>query len=65
GDANADLAKLLKLPVILVVDATGITRGVAPLVKGYQVFDTDVHIAGVVLNKIAGDRHESKLIQAI
>jgi len=65
GDANADLAKLLKLPVILVVDATGITRGVAPLVKGYQVFDADVHIAGVVLNKIAGDRHESKLVQAI
>jgi cobyrinic acid a,c-diamide synthase len=65
GDANADLAKLLSTPVILVVDATGITRGVAPLVKGYQVFDTDVHIAGVVLNKIAGDRHESKLVQAI
>ena len=65
GDANADLAKLLSTPVILVVDATGITRGVAPLVKGYQIFDTDVHIAGVVLNKIAGDRHESKLVQAI
>ena len=65
GDANADLAKLLKLPVILVVDSIGITRGVAPLVKGYQAFDNDVNIAGVILNKVAGDRHESKLIQAI
>ena len=65
GDANADLAKLLKMPVILVVDATGITRGVAPLVSGYQAFDKDVNIAGIILNKIAGDRHESKLIQAI
>jgi len=65
GDANADLAKLLKMPVVLVVDATGITRGVAPLVSGYQAFDKDVNIAGIILNKIAGDRHESKLIQAI
>jgi len=65
GDANADLAKLLKMPVILVVDTTGITRGVAPLVSGYQAFDKDVDIAGVILNKIAGDRHESKLVQAI
>ena len=65
GDANADLAKLLNLPVIMVVDSTGITRGVAPLVKGYQDFDSNVVIAGVILNKVAGDRHESKLIQAI
>ena len=65
GDANADLAKLLNIPVVLVVDATGITRGVAPLVSGYQAFDKEVVIAGVILNKIAGDRHESKLIQAI
>ena len=65
GDANADLAKLLDLPVVLVIDATGITRGVAALVKGYQAFDTDVNIAGIILNKVAGERHESKLIQAI
>jgi cobyrinic acid a,c-diamide synthase len=65
GDANADLAKLLDLPVVMVVDSTGITRGVAPLVKGYQDFDSNVTIAGVILNKVAGDRHESKLIQAI
>jgi cobyrinic acid a,c-diamide synthase len=65
GDANADLAKLLNIPVILVIDATGITRGVAPLVSGYQSFDRDVNIAGVIFNKVAGERHESKLTQAI
>lgn len=65
GDANADLAKLLNIAVILVVDATGITRGVAPLISGYQAFDKDVNIAGVILNKVAGERHESKLVQAI
>ena len=65
GDANADMAKLLDVPVVLTIDTTGITRGVAPLVKGYQDFDTDVKIAGVILNKVAGQRHESKLVQAI
>lgn len=65
GDANADLAKLLNIPVILVMDSTGITRGIAPLVNGYQAFDKDVRIAGIILNKIAGDRHQSKLIQAL
>jgi cobyrinic acid a,c-diamide synthase len=65
GDANADLAKLLNLPVILVVDTTGITRGVAALVKGYQDFDKNVNIAGVILNKVAGVRHESKLVAAL
>ncbi|WP_190600242.1 cobyrinate a,c-diamide synthase [Candidatus Vesicomyidisocius sp. SY067_SCS001] len=65
GDANADLAKLLMTPVILVIDSTGITRGVAPLLSGYQVFDKEINIAGVILNKVASERHESKLIQAI
>lgn len=65
GDANADLAKLLNIPVVLVIDSTGITRGVAPLLSGYQAFDKNVDIAGVILNKVASERHESKLIQAI
>jgi len=65
GDANADMAKLLDTGVILVIDANGITRGVAPLLIGYQAFDAKVKINGVILNKVAGDRHESKLVQAI
>ncbi len=64
GDANADLAKLLNVPVILVIDVTGITRGIAPLLTGYQEFDKGVNIAGVIFNNVAGDRHELKLTQA-
>ena len=65
SDCNAALAKLLDLPIILLVDAKGITRGIAPLLHGYKTFDEDIHIAGVVLNKVAGDRHERKLRDAI
>jgi cobyrinic acid a,c-diamide synthase len=61
SNSNAALAKLLDLPVILVLDARGMTRGIAPLILGYQAFDRDLKIAGVILNKLGGHRHESKL----
>lgn len=61
SDSNAALAKLLFAPVILVVDCEGMTRGIAPLLRGYLDFDVEVHIAGVVLNKVRGKRHEDKL----
>jgi len=65
SDSSAALAKLLGAPVVLVVDTMGITRGVAPLVLGYQAFDREVTIAGVILNRVASPRQESKLRQAI
>ncbi len=65
SNSNAALAKLLKTPVILVVDTRGITRGVAPLLKGYNDFDDDITIAGVILNQVGGSRHESKLRAAV
>ncbi len=65
SDSNAELAKLLNLPVILVIDTLGMTRGIAPLLMGYQVFDEAVTIAGVILNKVGGSRHEGKLRQAV
>jgi cobyrinic acid a,c-diamide synthase len=61
GNSNAALAKLLGAPVVLVLDARGMTRGIAPLILGYQAFDRDVNIAGVILNNLGGTRHESKL----
>jgi cobyrinic acid a,c-diamide synthase len=61
SNSNAALAKLLHLPVVLVLDARGMTRGVAPLVLGYQAFDREVRIRGVILNRLGGSRHESKL----
>ena len=65
SDSNAALAKLLQAPVVLVVDAEGITRGIAPLLLGYTVFDPEVRIAGVILNKVAGPRHSRKLRDAV
>ena len=61
SDSNAALAKLTQTPVILVIDSQGITRGVAPLLLGYQQFDPDINIAGVIYNMSVGGRHEAKL----
>ncbi len=65
SNSNAALAKLLALPVVLVLDARGMTRGIAPLILGYQAFDREINIAGVILNNLGGSRHESKLRQVI
>ncbi|MEH6455741.1 MAG: cobyrinate a,c-diamide synthase [Cocleimonas sp.] len=61
SDSNAAMAKLTQSPVILVIDARGVTRGVAPLLLGYQHFDKDINIAGVIYNFCGGARHEQKL----
>lgn len=65
SDSSSALAKLLDAPVVLVIDAHGMTRGIAPLLMGYQVFDPAVKITGVVLNQVATARQESKLRAAI
>jgi cobyrinic acid a,c-diamide synthase len=61
SNSNAALADLLGLPVVLVLDARGMTRGIAPLILGYQAFDRNIRIAGVILNRLGGKRHEAKL----
>lgn len=63
--STAELAKLFRAPVILVLDATKVTRTAAALVLGCQHLDPDVHIAGVILNQVAGKRHETVLRGAI
>ena len=65
SDSNAALAKLLQAPIALALDCEGMTRGVAPLVLGYQQFDPELQWAGVILNRTGGSRHEAKLIHAI
>ncbi len=64
-DSNAALAALLGAPVVLVIDTTGITRGIAPMVLGYRDFDPGIRIAGLILNKVGGPRHEGKLRAAL
>jgi cobyrinic acid a,c-diamide synthase len=61
SNSNAALAVLLDSPVVLVLDSQGMTRGIAPLILGYQAFDPALRIQGVILNKVGGGRHEAKL----
>ncbi len=65
SNSNAALATLTSTPVILVLNARGMTRGIAPLILGYQAFDKNVSIRGVILNRLGGSRHESKLRNVI
>ncbi len=59
--STAELAKLLNLPVLLVLDCTKSTRTMAALLMGCMKFDPDINICGVVLNRVAGPRHEGKV----
>lgn len=63
--STAELAKLLHAPVILVQDVTKVTRTAAAVVLGCRHLDPDVQIAGVILNRVAGRRHERVVRDAI
>ncbi|ABM62727.1 cobyrinate a,c-diamide synthase [Halorhodospira halophila] len=64
-DSNAALAAELQAPIVLIVDARGMTRGIAPTVLGHAGFDPQAPVAGVILNRVGGARHERKLRQAL
>lgn len=63
--STARLASLLGTPVILVVDCTKATRTIAAMVLGCMRFDPDVSFLGVILNQVAGPRHEKVVTEAI
>lgn len=63
--SNAALAKALKAPVILVVNAAKMGRSIAALVKGFTSFDPDLDIRGIIANNVSGPRHRQKLAAAI
>lgn len=70
--STAAVARWLQAPVILVVNTARMSRSVAALVRGYQTFEPDTHIAAVILNNVAPGthtaepgRHERKLRNAI
>ncbi|MFH0521190.1 cobyrinate a,c-diamide synthase [Streptomyces sp. M41] len=63
--STAHVAKLLRAPVVLVVDAASQSRSVAALVHGFASWDPEVRLGGVILNKVASDRHEELLRDAL
>jgi cobyrinic acid a,c-diamide synthase len=63
--SSAEIAKLLKLPVVLIVDAAKSARSVAAVLLGFEMFDADLRLAGVILNRVAGQRHYEMLREAI
>ncbi|AAQ00171.1 MULTISPECIES: cobyrinate a,c-diamide synthase [Prochlorococcus] len=63
--STADIARLLNLPLLLVVDARGQAGSIAALVKGFKDFDHTLNIAGVVLNKVNSSRHKVLLTEAL
>ncbi|KUO07100.1 cobyrinate a,c-diamide synthase [Streptomyces sp. DSM 15324] len=63
--STAQVAKILGAPVVLVVDASSQSRSVAALVHGFVSWDPGVRVGGVILNKVASDRHEALLREAL
>jgi cobyrinic acid a,c-diamide synthase len=63
--STAEVAKLLALPVVLVVDASRQARSAAAQVLGFRAFDPDLRILGVVLNRVGSTAHRDTLIDAI
>ncbi|WP_333771124.1 cobyrinate a,c-diamide synthase [Streptomyces sp. IBSBF 2435] len=63
--STAQVATLLRAPVVLVVDASAQARSVAALVHGFASFDPRLRIGGVVLNKVGSERHERILRDAL
>ncbi len=63
--STAHVAKLTGSPVVLVVDATAMSRSAAAVVHGFRSFDPDVQVAGVILNRVGSEHHEALLRDAI
>jgi len=63
--STAHVARLLQLPVLLVLDCSRLSRSVAAIAYGFQSFDTRVKLAGVVLNRVGSDRHLQLLQDAL
>ena len=63
--STAELAKLLRAPLFLVIDVTKSTRTIAALVKGCRDFDPGLDLAGIILNNVAGSRHRKIITESI
>ncbi|SDU37564.1 cobyrinic acid a,c-diamide synthase [Gordonia westfalica] len=62
--STAHVASIIGAPVVLVVDAGGHSQSLAAVLHGFLSYDSSVHIAGVILNRVGSPRHEMVLRQA-
>lgn len=65
SSSTADIAELLQAPVVLVVDASSTSQSIAAVVHGFRSFDPRVQLAGVILNRVGSDGHETLLREAL
>jgi len=65
ADSTAGVAGALRAPVVLVVDVAAMGQSIAALVHGFRAYDELVWLGGVVLNRVASDRHEQLLREAL
>jgi cobyrinic acid a,c-diamide synthase len=63
--SSADIARTLRLPIVLVMDASKCSRSIAATLLGFSVFDKGVKISGVILNRVSGESHFQMLAEAI
>ena len=63
--SSADLARILGVPVVLIIDASAQSQSIAAVVAGFAGFDPNVRVGGVILNKVGSARHETMLRRAI
>jgi cobyrinic acid a,c-diamide synthase len=63
--STAQVAKLLNVPVVLILNCSSTSRSIAAIAHGYRTFDPQVQIAGVILNRVGSDRHLELLTAAL
>ena len=63
--STAEVAALLQAPIVLVIDASGMAASVGALIRGFRTYDPDVHVAGVILNRLGSAGHARYLEPAI
>lgn len=63
--STAQVAKLLNVPVVLILNCSSTSRSIAAIAHGYRTFDPQVQIAGVILNQVGSDRHLELLTAAL
>jgi cobyrinic acid a,c-diamide synthase len=63
--STAQVAKLLDVPVVLIINCASTSRSIAAIAHGYRTFDPQIHLAGVILNQVGSDRHLELLTAAL